>query len=513
MLGNAVVTLAKLVPALRSVAVADPLGGFLHLGTWGSGSPDRRAKEVLRDLPGTPTNPWTGRPFSKEVLLTGTLGKASFHAADPLLAEYIDLFWAVVFPYEWLRAEALQHFYEAYLPPRMFNSLRAQIRNNALKNAEGPAMRAWVIDQLTSSSDLIALVNVGIDTTTVDVDLARHVRASLPAFRASQQYRDTELDLVEARLPGPQPIAPEASQVRPELLDELDDYLDGPQLPDDPVRRPLSEWGPRFQQVAAGALRGQYGATLSGVAQVAEDAWQAAMVHAATTTPREQWAADECERDQPWVTFESLTAHGALWRAINEALPDERWLLERSREGGRDTALERQAPAGRDGRRADDLWTRRAPEPIDLATLAESEDPVPERGGVRETANALVLGEMLAHPERFTARAPSPSGNPRNTLLRLIRRAADDLRRSGHLRGRINAHAICGLLELRMRRTDERRPDDDAGDDAPIAVRNARYVCDQGHQVTVPFAEGVEAPPTWDCRRCGGKARWVPDNA
>ena len=32
------------------------------------------------------------------------------------------------------------------------------------------------------------------------------------------------------------------------------------------------------------------------------------------------------------------------------------------------------------------------------------------------------------------------------------------------------------------------------------------YHCRKGHEMILPFAAGVEAPESWDCRRCGGAA-------
>jgi len=44
---------------------------------------------------------------------------------------------------------------------------------------------------------------------------------------------------------------------------------------------------------------------------------------------------------------------------------------------------------------------------------------------------------------------------------------------------------------------------------APIERQYAEYRCEQGHLVTVPFADDAELPDTWECKYDGSNAKLV----
>lgn len=532
-----VVSRPTLLKALMAVARDDPYYPYLYLGTYGSGSLERRAKEVFSELSKPVKNPWSGASFSPQVWGLAGAVDVKFDTQDPLYFEYLDLFWAVVFPYEWARAQALQRFVDTYLPSGMRNGLRNTIRDNSVKNDEGPELRRWTISQLTGGEDLFDGLASVRDYAPLDAAFARRVLASLPALRASMIYRAEDLAAVEA---GIAPLAASASTtlVRPELLADSAAYVDGPSgatrpatsdsggleladdcrespADDDSRVRPIEEWRERFVRRARAALYSS-ARSLTGIPQLAEDAWAVAVTRAIKrsrptdwTVPVSQFAEWGTEGEQPapvlYVRFESLVNGGRLWRAIDVCLSDE---LVAGDLRDRDVEKDRWVSVGRSD--ADEPTVR----PLPIINSADIADALQ----TADDDQSIVLYELVATLGEFArgVRKKHPKRLPEE-LIRRIRNIVGDLREQGRISGRVRADSVLDLLGDGFYRALERAINDEAEQEnvrKPVELaprRDVTYACDRGHQITLPMAAEAVAPDSWDCPRCGIPARLVTD--
>lgn len=497
---------ATVVTMLSTMARTASTFKEYRLGTWGSGSLDIRAKELVKELPRPLINPWPGREFSKAVLLVAVQEKAQFDTADALLDEYMDVFWAIVLPYECVRAQALQRFQDQYIPKGMFNALGTKIRDNSLKNGEGPALRSWVLTQLGNPADLIALVDdEQRDYAALNEMLAARVRSSLPDLRATGIFRQADLDRVEESLPGPSASAAPTSRVRPELLCDLADELDGPfsDVSERSDARPLSEWGPRFCKRALSALKTRRGAGVPGLKELADDAWTEAQLGVIASTPRSEWRSLGTDDDQaePWVTFESLTQGQALWRSINAVLPRNQALS---------VAAFTESQEEDDSFRSPYASTTSDAAHVTIDQLADQSLLTEEESA---GADVIVLRELIATMDEYVSGVDS--GNASKLHERLeerIKKVADDLRQCGRIRGRVNVAAVHQLLEVAYRQAARRNVEEGDDQDMPAVARQLiQYRCPLGHTVHLTFAADAVAPPEWDCRVCDQQARLLPD--